>query len=81
MIKKLIIKSNEWYERLPKIKGDLFYLSLVFIPYFLLMFFLPLEGKWPIICGIIWVFLVALWRTIYVWIKDWERINNQNDKL
>ena len=41
IMKKLIIKSNQWYESLPDMKGFIFYLSLIFIPYVILMLTLP----------------------------------------
>lgn len=74
MIKRFIIKTNEWYESLPEIKGRLFYLSIIFIPYTLILFLTPFSGVTPSMLSLTWVFLVAMWRTSYFWIKDWENI-------
>lgn len=77
MIKKFIIKSNEWYEGLPKVKGELFYLSLIFIPYLLILFLVPLSGIKPTLLAMSWMLLVAIWRVAYSWIIDWDRIKNK----
>jgi hypothetical protein len=66
-MKKLIIKSNQWYEALSMRKGFLFYFSLVFIPYVILMLTLP---KPYYLFSIGWPFLVAIWRFSYQIIKD-----------
>lgn len=78
MIKKFIFKTNEWYENLPKIKGGVFYFLLIFIPYTLS--FIMIDHPYSSIYGLSWVFMVAMWRASYIWIKDWENIkNNKND--
>lgn len=59
---KLIIKSNEWYESLPELKGSLFFLALVLVPYVLLMIFL---NKPYYNFSIVWPVLVGLWRFSY----------------
>jgi hypothetical protein len=69
-MKKLIIKSNQWYEALPDMKGFIFYFSLVFIPYVILMLTLP---KPYYLFSIGWPFLVAIWRFSYQVITDLDR--------
>jgi hypothetical protein len=66
-MKKLIIKSNQWYESLSMRKGFLFYFSLIFVPYVILMLTLP---KPYYLFSIFWPFLVAIWRFSYQIIKD-----------
>ncbi len=67
MIKNFIIKTNVWYENLPNIKGDIFYLSLIFIPYIILM--ITLSDRWHLL-SLAWPFSVALWRFSFKVIKD-----------
>ena len=80
MIKKIIIKTNEWYEGLPNIKGDLFYLSLCFIPYILILFLISFDdvsdpnGIYPTLIGFMWLLSVAMWRVSYKYIKELENI-------
>ena len=69
-MKKLIIKSNQWYEALSMRKGFLFYFSLVFIPYVILMLTLPTPYH---LFSIVWPFLVAIWRFSYQVITDLDR--------
>jgi hypothetical protein len=69
-MKKLIIKSNQWYESLSLRKGLLFYMSLIFIPYTILMLTLP---KPYYLFSIGWPFLVAIWRFSYQVITDLDR--------
>lgn len=76
---KFIIKTNEWYEKLPGIKGDLFYLSLLIIPYITLLITIPMiyHGKYtqvfsPMI-AITWPLLVGLWRLSYSIIIDLKK--------
>jgi hypothetical protein len=66
-MKKLIIKSNQWYEALSMRKGFLFYFSLVFIPYVILMLTLP---KPYYFFSMVWPLLVGIWRLSYQIIKD-----------
>lgn len=61
-----IRKTNQWYESLSNIRGSIFYLSLVFIPYILLMIFLP---KPYYLLSILWPTFVAIWRLSYQLIK------------
>lgn len=71
MISRFIIKTNKWYERLPTLKGSLFYIGLIFIPYLILTFTISdTFYKSPLI----WIFLVALWRTSYFWILDYKKL-------
>lgn len=69
-MKKLIIKSNQWYESLSLRKGLLFYMSLIFIPYTILMLTLPTTYH---LFSIGWPLLVAIWRFSYQIIKDLDR--------
>ena len=64
---KFIKVTNQWYESLSEIKGSIFYLSLVFIPYVLLMIFLP---KPLYLSSVLWPLFVAIWRFSYILIKD-----------
>ena len=66
-IKSIIIKSNQWYESLTDMKGFIFYLSLTFIPYVILMLTLPKPYN---LFSIGWPLLVAIWRFSYQIIKD-----------
>ena len=68
MIKKFIYKTNVWYESLNNIKGGIFYLSLIFIPY--LVLFLTLSKPYYLIFPLLWVFIVALWRMSYSMLKE-----------
>jgi len=74
MIKKFIYKTNIWYENLNNIKGGIFYLSLIFIPYSIL--FLTLSKPYYLIFPLLWVFIVGLWRMSYSMLKEWENIKN-----
>jgi hypothetical protein len=67
IMKRLIIKSNQWYESLPDMKGSLFYLALIFIPYVILMLTLPKPYYY---FSMMWPLLVAIWRFSYQIIKD-----------
>ena len=66
---KFIKITTEWYESLTEIKGLLFYMSLIFIPYVILMLTLP---KPYYLFSIFWPFLVAIWRFSYQVIKDFD---------
>lgn len=61
-----IRKTNQWYESLSNIRGSIFYLSLIFIPYILLMIFLP---KPYYLLSMLWPIFVAIWRLSYQVIK------------
>lgn len=76
---KFIIKTNEWYESLSNIKAGLFYLSLIFVPYLILLFTLtdPYFAYMPLV----WVFIVALWRASYGWIIELRKIKEMNTKV
>jgi hypothetical protein len=63
MIKRFIYKTNEWYIRLPEIKGGIFYISLMLFPYCFLVIFL--NALW----AMLWIFLLSLWRLSYDWFK------------
>lgn len=67
---KFIKLTNQWYESLTEIKGFIFYLSLIFIPYCLLMIFLPKPYYY---FSMLWPFSVALWRFSYQIIKDYGK--------
>jgi len=69
MIKKFIIKTNEWYESLPTTKGGLFYIGLIFIPYIIL--FLSISPEWNFL-SLLWPFSVAMWRFSYNAIKEFQ---------
>lgn len=69
-MKKLIIKSNQWYESLSIRKGSLFYMALIFIPYAILMLTLPKPYYY---FSIGWPLLVAIWRFSYKVITDLDR--------
>jgi hypothetical protein len=69
-MKKLIIKSNQWYEALSMRKGFLFYFSLVFIPYVILMLTLPKPYYY---FSMVWPLLVGIWRFSYQVITDLDR--------
>lgn len=64
---KFIKVTNQWYESLSEIKGSLFYLALVFVPYIILMLTL---NKPYYYLSIIWPVLVALWRFSYKLISE-----------
>lgn len=66
-MRKFLTITNKWYESLSEIKGAIFYLSLIFIPYCLLMFFLPPPYY---LFSIMWPFLVSIWRWAYILIKE-----------
>lgn len=78
MISKFIIKTNEWYESLSSIKGGLFYMGLIFIPYSILIFTLP--SPYYLSLPLVWIFIVALWRLVYSYILDYRNIKNTKDK-
>lgn len=66
-----IVKTNQWYESLSDLKGFIFYLSLVFLPYVALMLFL---NKPYFYFSIFWPVLVALWRLSYkIYNEVWEK--------
>ena len=76
---KFIIKTNEWYEKLPGIKGDLFYLALILIPYSIIFWAVPMvyHGKYsqvfaPMI-AMIFPMMVGLWRLSYSIIIDLKK--------
>lgn len=81
MIANFIVKTNEWYENLPKISGEMFYLGLVFIPYMWIVFGLavwaPRTGILGCVFGILWILLVCLWRLSFDWIKDYRKFKNK----
>lgn len=76
---KFIIKTNEWYEKLPGIKGDLFYLALVIIPYTVVFWTVPMiwDSKYnqvlapmlAMICPLV----VGTWRLSYSIIMDLKK--------
>jgi len=79
MISKFIIKTNEWYEKLPNLKGSIFYISLIFIPYISLFFISAVF--WPrffYAVPITWVFMVAMWRASYQWIIEFRKNKKSN---
>ncbi len=67
-----IRKTNQWYESLPEVKGSLFYLALIFVPYCLLMFLLMtfFVDKPYYLISILWPVLVSIWRLSYQLIKS-----------
>lgn len=64
---KFIKKTNQWYESLSELKGSLFYIGLIFIPYAILMLTL---NKPYFYFSIFWPALVALWRFSYKILTD-----------
>jgi hypothetical protein len=75
----LIVRSNEWYENLPKFSGEMFYLGLVFIPYMWIVFGLAIlvPSKTGILgcsLGLLWVLLVCLWRVSFSYIKERRKL-------
>ncbi len=75
---RFIIKSNEWYEKLPELKGFIFYLSLIFIPYTILL--ILVQGVHGNICAIFWPLIVALWRMSYKLLVDFKKIKESKTK-
>lgn len=69
---KFIIKTNQWYESLSNIKSGIFYLSLIFVSYLILLF--SLRDPYFQFMPLTWVFLVALWRASYGWIIELRKI-------
>jgi len=77
---KAIVKSNSWYDNLPELKRDLFFLVVIFgslIVAQLLGHIYKMGIPWPFI---IWASVVAAWRctsVFYHWRKDYlKRKNN-----
>ena len=64
---KFIKRTNEWYESLTEMKGSIFYLSLVFVPYILIMLLAPSPYNR---LALIWCLLVAIWRVSYSFLKN-----------
>jgi len=82
LIANFIIKSNEWYENLPRFSGEMFYLGLVFIPYICIVFGLILltpseTGILECGLGMLWILMVCLWRLSFDWIKDYRKLKNK----
>ena len=74
MIKKLIIKSNEWYDNLPEPKRSLFFLIVVFGGLIISQYFMFVENS--VIAFIIWSSLIS-WRCGYIfidWIDQYKKI-------
>ena len=76
MIKRFIYKTNEWYLKLPEIKGGFIYLGLILIPYSFLVIFA--NAIW----GMSWILMLALWRSSYSWLKVWDehKIQRKREK-
>ncbi len=60
---RFIIQSNKWYEDLPSIKGGLFYIGLVFIPYAILIF--TIKNTFGSFFALSWILIVIIWRSLY----------------
>ncbi len=74
-MKKLITKSNEWYDNLPELKRLLFFLIVIMGSLILTMcIFYILNFVWSFI---IWASILAFWRCGYIFIKwyDWYKNN------
>ena len=63
LIKNFITKTNEWYEKLPDLTGFIFYLSLILIPYSILV-------SMNIVYSFIWLVAVIAWRVSYKVINE-----------
>ncbi len=77
MISRFIIKTNQWYEKLPGIKGDLFYLAIIIIPYISIFFIVDsfsIIPKFSSLPSMMWVVVVVLWRLSYKLIMEFKSI-------
>lgn len=77
LITNFIVKTNQWYENLPKISGEMFYLGLVFIPYMVItfgtMFIIPSKtGILSCGLGLLWIVLVIAWRMSFKSIMEYR---------
>lgn len=66
-MKKLLIRTNEWFDKLPYNKAFIIYVTFVFLPYIILI--LSIENFIGSLIGVFWIFLVGLWRFLYKLIK------------
>lgn len=66
-MKKFIIKTNEWYESLPKTTGELFYLFLLIAPFITLFCILPID---LLSMSYLWPLLVIIWRLSFDLLKE-----------
>lgn len=63
-MKNWIVKSNEWYDNLPEIKRDLFFLIVIMGSLLIAQYFMIVEDfiwAFPI-----WAFFISFWRISYV---------------
>ena len=80
LVVRFITKTNEWYEALSGLKGEMFYLGLCFIPYFIIGISLSFTTTRSIVItglSIMWIFLVGLWRLSFFLIKDYREYKNK----
>ncbi len=75
-MKKLIIKTNEWYENLSDIKHLMFFLIVIMGGLIVAEYLMYVKN---FIWGIpIWATLILIWRGGYVFVKIKEEYKNDN---
>jgi hypothetical protein len=62
-----IIKSNEWYDNLPKLKRELFFLVFIFGSLIIAQFLTYVKDNLWVLP--IWMITWTLWRVPYILIK------------
>lgn len=74
-MKKLIIKSNKWYDNLPEIKRDIIFVCILFV--------IIITDYISNIIDLFWlfplsVFLIVFWRIAYILINEFDNESNTN---
>jgi len=78
MIKRWIIKSNEWYDNLKEPKRTLFFFLALFLPLLIIVIVQSILGIWyPMV---IWMVLFCIWRVPYTFISIKDTIESVEDR-
>lgn len=77
LYKRIIVKSNNWYDNLPEMERTIFFLVVILAPLLVVLYLSATNEK--VIWGLpIWAFLFCTWRiskVIYNWIDDYKKLN------